>query len=106
MITRLQDRAVLITGASSGIGRELAREFARRDARLAIAARRRDLLEGLTEEVAATGAPRPSVHVVDLAERGAAAGLASEAQEALGPIDIVVNNAGGGVGGSQWRVGD
>jgi short-subunit dehydrogenase len=42
----------------------------------------------------------------DLAERGAASGLAAEAHSALGGVDVLINNAGGGVGGSTWRVGD
>ena len=96
----------MVTGASSGIGRELARELGRRGARLAIAARRRELLEALADELATGGAQRPSVHIADLAERGAAARLAAEVQDSLGTVDVLVNNAGGGVGGSQWRVGD
>src|SRR5437588_10694410 len=106
MSTRVEGRGVLVTGASSGIGRELAHELGRRGARLAIAARRKELLERVAHDVAAAGGVRPSVHVVDLSERGAAASLAAEAQQALGAIDILVNNAGGGVGGSQWHVGD
>ena len=102
----MTDRPVLVTGASSGIGRELALAFASRGARLAIAARRRDLLDRLADDVVGAGARRPSVHVTDLARRGAAADLAREAQEAHGPIEVLVNNAGAGVGGSQWRVGD
>jgi len=103
---RLADTNVLLTGASSGIGRELARVLAGRGARLAIAARRRDRLETLADELAATGHPRPAVFAADLSERGGAAALAEEATAALGHVDVLVNNAGGGVGGSQWSVGD
>ena len=106
MNTRLQDSGVLVTGASSGIGRELALELGRRGARVAIAARRKERLDEVAEAVAAAGGVRPSVHVADLSERGAAATLAAEAEQALGAVDVLVNNAGGGVGGSQWRVGD
>jgi hypothetical protein len=97
---------VLLTGASSGIGRELARELAARGDRLAVAARRRDRLESLADEVAGTGRERPVVLEADLARRGAAAALAEEAVAALGGVDVLVNNAGGGVGGQIATVGD
>jgi uncharacterized protein len=102
----LSGQRVLVTGASSGIGRALAHELARRGAILAIAARRVELLEELGEEIVAAGAGRPVVIAADLCERGNAARLAATAAERLGSIDVLVNNAGGGVGGSQWAVGD
>src|SRR3954469_5184618 len=104
--TKVKDAPVLLTGASSGIGRELALVLAARGARLAVSARRRELLESLADEVAARGGVRPVVVDADLAQRGAAAWLAGEAVAALGRVDVLINNAGGGVGGSQWAVGD
>lgn len=103
---KLQDRRVLITGCSSGIGSALAREVARRGARLAVVARRQALLEELADEIESQGMPRPAVIVADLSKRGAAAELAVRADSELGGVDILINNAGGGVGGSQWAVGD
>jgi uncharacterized protein len=97
---------VLLTGASSGIGRELARELATRGAMLAISARRRSLLETLAEEITADGWATPEVIEADLSRRDAARALAAQAEEALGPIDVLVNNAGGGVGGRIATVGD
>jgi uncharacterized protein len=97
---------VLLTGASSGIGRELARELATRGAVLAISARQRPLLETLAEEITADGRPTPAVIEADLSRRDAARALAAEAEEALGRIDVLVNNAGGGVGGRIPAVGD
>jgi uncharacterized protein len=97
---------VLLTGASSGIGRELARELAARGDRLAVAARTAERLEALADEVAGAGGPRPVVLRCDLAERGSAASLAEEATAALGGVDVLVNNAGGGVGGRISTVGD
>src|SRR5687768_94292 len=103
----LKGKRALVTGASSGIGREIARALAKEGVELAIAARRDHLLHELADEIASrTGATRPAVIKVDLSERGAAKWLAGDAFEALGGVEILVNNAGGGVGGSQWAVGD
>src|SRR4051794_11027716 len=104
--TELKDTPVLLTGASSGIGRELALVLAGRGARLVVAACRRDRLDALAAEIASRGGTRPVVVESDLAQRGAAEALAQEAVAALGRVDVLVNNAGGGVGGSQWAVGD
>src|SRR4051812_23607736 len=102
----LTDRNVLLTGASTGIGRELARALADRGARLVVTARSEERLRSLADEIAAGGRPRPHVVVADLARRGAAAELADQALAALGTVDVLINNAGGGVGGAQWTVGD
>jgi uncharacterized protein len=97
---------VLLTGASSGIGRELAKELARRGAVLAISARRRPLLETLAQELGADGQAPLAVIEIDLSRRDAARALAEEAEQALGGVDILINNAGGGVGGRISAVGD
>jgi short-subunit dehydrogenase len=106
MAYAIDGNRVLLTGASSGIGRELGRELARRGALLALAARRRPLLESLAEEIQAAGGAAPAILETDLARRGAAQDLAVAAHEALGEIDTLINNAGGGVGGRVVAVGD
>jgi len=102
----LDGARVLLTGASSGIGRATARRLAQRGARLAVAARRSELLDSLAAEIETAGGTRPVVLPVDLAQPGNAHALAAEVLRHLGVVDVLVNNAGGGVGGSQWSVGD
>jgi hypothetical protein len=89
----------LITGASAGIGAELARVFAAHGHELVLTARREDRLTALADEIAAGGAPRPTVLAVDLGQRDAVSGIAAElASRGLEPA-IVVNNAGFGLMG-------
>jgi short-subunit dehydrogenase len=102
----LKGTNVLLTGASSGVGRALAKRLADRGARLAIAARREDLLEGLADEVEGAGAPRPAVLPTDLSRPGEAAKLAGRAVGELGDVDVLVNNAGSSVQGLVWAVAD
>jgi len=90
----------LITGASSGIGAELARVFAVHGHELVITARREAALTALADEIAATGRPRPTIVVADLAARDAVAKIAAElASRGLEP-QHVVNNAGFGLAGA------
>jgi short-subunit dehydrogenase len=89
----------LITGASAGIGVELARVFAAHGHELVLVARRVDRLAALAEEIAATGRPRPTILALDLERRDAAAQIAAElAVRELEPA-FVVNNAGFGLSG-------
>jgi short-subunit dehydrogenase len=87
----------LITGASSGIGAALAREFARRGHALVLTARREAELQALAEQIAGEGHTRPEIIAADL---GAPAGVAAfaEAMSARGLAPaFVVNNAGFGL---------
>lgn len=102
----LSGKKVVLTGASSGIGRELAVALARRGAVLALAARRAELLDALADEISADGSPRPIVFGVDLSVSGAAAELGRNAVAALGGVDIAINNAGSNLTGAQSVVAD
>lgn len=95
MDLQLQGRTALVTGASMGIGRAIARGLAAEGVRIAAVARRRELLESLAEEIAADQGPRPAVVVADLMAPEAAARIRDEALGALGTVDILVNCAGG-----------
>ncbi len=97
-------KTVFITGASSGIGRALAIEFARRGHDLFLTARRLDALERVrTDTATADPARRVEVRRLDVTDAGDVASALAEGAEKLGRIDIVVANAGIGNSG---RVGE
>jgi NADP-dependent 3-hydroxy acid dehydrogenase YdfG len=89
---------VLLTGASSGIGRALALEYARRGAHVMAVARREDELRALCADITATGG-RASHMVCDVADAEAARDVVGRAERELGSLDMVIANAG--VGGSK-----
>jgi short-subunit dehydrogenase len=89
----------LVTGASSGIGREIARELARRKALVVLTARRAERLTELATECRALGAPAAHVLVADLAVREEVERVARAAEAAAGPVDVLVGNAGFAVPG-------
>ena len=93
---RLHDKTVIVTGASSGIGRETAIAFARAGANLVLASRN----EAALNEVAAEIAPfvrRVSVIPTDVTQQAAVEAMARQAAQELGSVDILVNNAGVGL---------
>lgn len=89
----------LITGASAGIGAELARVFAAHGHELVLVARREDRLVALADEIASGGRSRPTVLALDLERQDAVSQIAAElAARGLEPANVV-NNAGFGLAG-------
>ncbi len=95
MDLQLVGKTALVTGASMGIGRAIAKGLAAEGVKICIAARRKPLLEELAKEIAAAGGSRPEIVEIDMMEPGAPEKLARAAQQALGGVDILVNSAGG-----------
>jgi 3-oxoacyl-[acyl-carrier protein] reductase len=95
MDLQLRDKTALVTGASMGIGRAIAKGLAAEGVHVAAVARRTELLESLAEEIVAAGGKRPALIRQDLMAEDAAACLRDAALAALGKVDILVNNAGG-----------
>jgi uncharacterized protein len=92
-------RVAIITGASDGIGAELARLMAKKGHDLALVARRRDRLEALAAEITGAGRPPPLVLPLDLAEASAPEALADGLRAAGAQPAILINNAGFGLQG-------
>jgi short-subunit dehydrogenase len=95
-----RDKAVLVTGASSGIGHELAWQLGQFGAKLTLAARRQASLESLADRIAKTGAPRPLVANCDVTRDGDVERAVAESVRHWGKLDVVIANAGFGVVGA------
>src|SRR5262245_9575299 len=87
-----QQEIVVITGASAGVGRATAREFAKHGARVALLARGEAGLNAAREEVEALGG-QALIMPVDVADRDQMETAAAGVERELGPIDIWINNA-------------
>jgi NAD(P)-dependent dehydrogenase (short-subunit alcohol dehydrogenase family) len=105
----LEGRQVLVTGAASGIGLACVRAFARRGANLVVTDINATALDEVQEEIAAMGV-RCLARTCDVSSEESVAAFAAEVQQAAGPIDVLVNNAGVAfLGGfeqtplSEWR---
>ena len=99
----LSGEVALITGASSGIGAALARELARRGARLVLVARRTDKLQDLADELRALGS-EVLVAPADVTRDGDLEQVVKRVEQTFGRLDIVVANAGFSVAGRLERL--
>jgi short-subunit dehydrogenase len=99
LLSFFQNKSVLITGASSGIGEELALQLAQLHARLTLTARRRELLEALAQKIAASGKPLPLVVPVDVTHDNDLTHAVAECLRVYQRLDLVIANAGFGIVG-------
>lgn len=97
-MARLRGAAVIVTGASSGIGEATALAFAAKGARLALCARRFERLQGVARRCRAAGAPEVVARVADVSRPGEARAFVGAALASFERVDVLVNNAGVG-----WR---
>lgn len=100
----MTERVTLITGASAGIGRELARVFAGHAHRVALVARRADRLDALATEITAAGGAAPIVIPCDLSRPDAGEIIAAALAAANADVEYVVNNAGYGLFGRAHQM--
>jgi 3-oxoacyl-[acyl-carrier protein] reductase len=110
MDLQLTGRTALVTGASVGIGRGIAKALAAEGVRVAISARRVEKLREVAAEIVAAGGAEPVLIEQDMYADDAARRLADAAMAGLGRVDILVNNAGGSrsfkdlhVSEEQWQ---
>lgn len=96
----LQDRVVIITGATGGLGRVAAREFAQRGARLVLVGRGKEKLADLAATLDSTQ-ERMLTHAARLTEPEAAATVAEAAMRMFGRIDVLLHLVGGWIGGKS-----
>ena len=87
------NRCVVVTGASSGIGYDVALAFGERGAKVALLARRKELLAGLADKIAQAGGVGVPI-ACDVTNRQQVLGAIDESHRALGGMDILVNSAG------------
>jgi len=96
---KIQDKVVIVTGASMGIGRATAKLLAKGGARVVLAARSKDLIEGLAKEL-----PGSFAIVTNMTDIDSIKQMISETIKKFGRIDVLINNAGRGIYGAVENV--
>ncbi len=98
MASRLKDRWILITGASSGFGAAAAQAFATEGAKLLLGARRLERLEAVSSAARASGASEVHFHHLDVGETPSVNGFVDWVRARTSRLDVLINNAGGAHG--------
>jgi 3-oxoacyl-[acyl-carrier protein] reductase len=95
MDLQLTNKVALVTGASRGIGRAIARLLSEEGCHLAMVGRRKHLLEETADELVKSGGQRPLVLADDITDRDAPRRIKTAVLDNFGRLDILINNAGG-----------
>ena len=98
MPSRLANKWILITGASSGFGAAAARAFAAEGSRLLLGARRLDKLEAVAADARKAGAPAAHVHALDVTKTPSVEQFVKWVRTHTDKVDVLINNAGGALG--------
>lgn len=101
----IRGKVALVTGASSGIGEAVALELAREGVKLAVAARRRESLEGVARRARSLGAAEAVACVADQTDADSLVRLVREVEGRLGAVDILIVNGGGPKPGTWTQLG-
>ena len=94
MDCRMDGRTAIVTGGSMGLGRAIAHEYARSGANVVMVARRQDVLDEAKTEIAAEANGKVEGFVCDMSDAAAIGSMFEAVTATLGPVDIIVNNAG------------
>lgn len=92
-MSEINNKVIIITGASSGLGEATAKRLAKNGAKLMLAARREDRLQKLVAEIEQDGGTA-KYQITDVSDRTQVEALAKATQESYGSIDVLINNAG------------
>ena len=106
MDLELQGKIALVAASSKGLGRAIATELAREGADVMLTSRDREQLEEARKEVAQVASGRVACHPCDITRPDDIADLAKAVHASLGPVDILINNAGGPPGGGFEQLDD
>lgn len=103
MLYDLTGKVAVVTGASSGLGADAARAYAKAGAKVALLARRKEKLAAVVEEIKKAGGEAIAV-ATDVSNEESVKAAVAEVVKAFGTIDILLNNAGVAVGGSVENI--